>query len=44
MATQTTLLQMALSSIPNQSVKASATKNAAKQLHKQLKDMLDGES
>ncbi len=43
MATEITLLQMALSSIPNMSVKGSATKRAAKDLHKLLKGMIDGE-
>lgn len=44
LAAQTSLLQMALSSIPNQSVKPSATKRAAKELEKHLKGMVDGES
>lgn len=43
MATEISLLQMALSSIPNMSVKASATKKAAKELQKQLKGLIDGE-
>ncbi|WP_139789140.1 hypothetical protein [Manganibacter manganicus] len=44
MATQISLMQMALSSIPNMSVKESFTKKAAKTLTKYLKDMIGGES
>jgi len=44
MAAQISLLQMALSSIPNQSVKPAATKRIAKELMKHLKGMLDGQS
>lgn len=43
MATQTSLLQMALSSIPNPNVKPAGTKRAAKDLSDLLKGMLDGE-
>lgn len=42
LATQTSLLQMALSSIPNMSVKPSGTKKAVEALSKFLKDMWDG--
>jgi hypothetical protein len=42
MAAQTSLLQMALSTIPNMSVKASATKNNAKLLKQRLKELSDG--
>jgi hypothetical protein len=44
MATQISLMQMTLSSIPNMSVKPSATKNAAKQLMNQLKGLINGGS
>ncbi|QPC91450.1 hypothetical protein [Mesorhizobium sp. INR15] len=43
MAMQTSLLQMALSTIPNMSVKDSARKTAARELSKHLKGMIDGE-
>ncbi|UVK46817.1 hypothetical protein BPNPMPFG_002527 [Mesorhizobium sp. AR07] len=43
MAAQTSLLQMALSTIPNESVKPAATQKAAKELMKHLKGMIDGE-
>lgn len=43
MATQTSLLKMALSSIPNMNVKPAGTTRAAKELAELLKDMLDGE-
>lgn len=42
MAMETGLLQMALSSVPNMSVKANATKKAAAELVKMLKAMKDG--
>lgn len=42
MAMETGLLQMALSSIPNMSVKPAATKKAATELVKTLKAMKDG--
>ncbi|RWO06286.1 MAG: hypothetical protein EOS07_21845 [Mesorhizobium sp.] len=42
MASEISLLQMALSSIPNMSVKPAATKKAAKELTKQLKGLIDG--
>lgn len=42
LASEIALLQMALSSIPNQSVKPSATKKVANELKKQIKDMLNG--
>lgn len=42
LATEISFLQMALSTMPNMSVKASATKNAAKELQKQLKGLIDG--
>ena len=44
LAAQTSLLQMALSTIPNMSVKPGATKRAAKELTAHLKGMIDGES
>ncbi|TPN04542.1 hypothetical protein [Mesorhizobium sp. B2-1-2] len=43
MASETLLLQMALSAVPNQSVTAAHTNRAAKQLKEHLKGMLDGE-
>lgn len=42
MATQTGLLQMALSSVPNMGVKPAATKKAAAELVKILKAMKNG--
>ena len=42
MASEISLLQMALSSIPNMSVKPAATRKAAKELAKHLKGMIDG--
>ncbi len=42
LATEISLLQMALSTIPNMSVKPAATKRAAKELTKHLKGMTDG--
>ena len=44
MASEISLMQMALSSIPNQSVKPAATKRAAKELTKHLKGLMDGKS
>lgn len=43
MASQTSLLQMALSTIPNMNVKPAGTKRAAKDLSNVLKDMMNGE-
>lgn len=43
MASQTSLLQMALSTIPNMNVKPAGTKRAAKDLGNVLKDMMNGE-
>ncbi len=43
LAAEISLLQMALSSVPNMSVKPSGTKAAADRLTKQLKGMIDGE-
>lgn len=43
MATQASLLQMAISTIPNMSVKHSATKASAKKFLDVLKGMFDGE-
>lgn len=43
MASQTSLLQMALSTIPNMNVKPAGTKRAAKDLSDVLKDMMNGE-
>lgn len=43
MAVQTSLFQMALSSIPNMNVKPAGTKRAAKDLGDVLKDMINGE-
>lgn len=43
LASQTALLQMALSSQPNMNVKPAATVRVAKALDKMLKDMLDGQ-
>lgn len=43
MASETLLLQMALSAVPNQSVKPAHTNRAAKELKNHLKGMLDGE-
>ncbi|MER9524084.1 hypothetical protein NKI96_10910 [Mesorhizobium sp. M0292] len=42
MAAETSLLQMALSTVPNQSVKAAHTNRAVKELTKHLKGMTDG--
>ena len=44
MASEISLLQLALSSIPNMSVKPSGTKKAAKELTKVLKGLIHGES
>lgn len=43
LATQTSLIQMALSSVPNMNVKKGGTDRVAKELQKLLKEMLDGE-
>lgn len=43
LAAHTSLLQMALSSIPNMNVKTGATNRAAKELGAMLKGMLHGE-
>lgn len=43
MASEVSLLQMALSTIPNQSVKTAHTNRAVKELAKHLKGMTDGE-
>ena len=43
MASQTSLLQMALSTIPNMNVKPAGTKRAAKDLGDLLKEMMNGE-
>lgn len=43
MATNTSLIKMALSSIPNMNVKPAGTTRAAKELGELLKDMMDGE-
>lgn len=42
-ATKTTLLQMALSTLPNMNVKPAGTNRAVKTLKNLLKEMLDGE-
>ena len=42
MASQISLIQMALSSIPNEMIKPAATKKAASQLTKVLKEMIGG--
>lgn len=42
MASEIALLQLALSSVPNMSVKASATKKAAKELTDRIKGLMDG--
>lgn len=44
MASEISLLQLALSSIPNQSVKIAATNRAAKELANQLKVLIHGQS
>jgi len=43
LATQISLLRLALSSIPNMNVKPAGTNKTAKELGELLKDMLDGE-
>lgn len=43
LAAEVSLLQLALSSIPNKSVKPAATRNAAQALKQQLKELTDGE-
>lgn len=43
MASQISLIQMAISSVPSMGVSASATKKAAKDLKTLLKDMVDGD-
>ncbi|WP_176477700.1 hypothetical protein [Mesorhizobium sp. WSM3866] len=43
LAAEISLLQLALSSIPNKSVKPAATRNAANVLKQQLKELTDGE-
>ena len=43
LATQTSLMQMTLSSIPNMNVDKKGTGRVAKELQKLLKEMLDGE-
>lgn len=42
LAAEISLMQMALSSIPNESVKAPQTKKSAAALKKHLKELLDG--
>ncbi|RWF33718.1 MULTISPECIES: hypothetical protein [unclassified Mesorhizobium] len=42
MASEISLMQLALSSIPNESVKPAFFRNAAKQLAQQLKELTDG--
>lgn len=42
-AARTSLMQMALSSIPNDSVKPSQTRSTAKELQKTLRMMINGE-
>lgn len=44
MAAEAGLLQMALSTIPNQSMKDAARKKAVKAFEKRLKDLTDGEA
>lgn len=44
MAGEAGLLQMAISTIPNESMKESARKKAVKAFQEQLKDLTDGEA